>query len=312
MIDVSNSLFSALPPSFRNNGVPSTVSLVKPAASEAGGNSVRTVASRFKPDTNVGNFAPPAEGQEGFASLSSALASVRLPPAVLNPLSNSNYTPTWERLIQEQNLIADSRVEKQQRFEDLQQQRDDDAAQRAADAEAADARARRLQEFENIQQAREDEAARRAANEQRAREIRTNILLDQSARNSEPPNTQPEDNVPPFSTVRPQANETSTSVNQGIAGAQGAEDSSEVEISLPGQGQNLPENQAAPLSGQTEGPEQKRVGVEDPQVSPPSQDTSQNGSDVFRADQERLQRLFFPGESSFQPAESSAPFSSYA
>ncbi len=268
MIDVANNLFSALSPAYRNSRLPSSVALAKPSAANASGNSLKAVSDTLRQDTGVANFAPPPEDRQGFASLSSVLESIRLPPAALNA-ANSDTPPLWESLLKEQELIADARVERRQEFADLQQNR-------------------------------EDEASRQAANEERAREVRANILLTRSE--TQTPDIQPED------AIRPVAAQQITADAGGEANS--AEDTRQLveKISLPGEGNTAPEENTLtqpPL--QTEQQSQEPP----PELFPPqNEQPQQQTSEVFSAEQERLQRLFFASGTDYNAETEN--FSSYA
>jgi len=273
MIDVANSLVSALPLSYRSNRVPSSVALVEPAENESNGSSLRSVFRANLPDTNIANFDPPAPDRQGFASLTTALESVRIPPAALAAGSGETEKPLWESLLEEQERIADARVAREQDAEDRQQDRLDDAA-------------------------------RIAANEQRSREIRENIILTRS--DTDTPAIQPEDSIRP---VVAEPVLSSPAANDATPD-NGEESEALPEINLPGSGDRIPAEQTE--SRETDKPELQPQQA--PELFPPkSEQTPEETQAIYRSDQERVHRLFFPDQPSFEAKEISLePFNSYA
>ena len=268
MIDVSNNIASALSLSYRNNRLPSSVALVKPAANEAGVNSVRAIANDYRTANDIKDFSPPSPSEQGFASLSTALESVRIPPAALAATAPDS-PPTWERLLAEQEKIADARVARQDKFAE-------------------------------IQQLREDDAARRAANEERARQIREAIVLNQSNAN-ETNQAAVDDSPERLSRLAEQANAIAS---QPTAVAL----SDENIVNLPGDSQNQSATEAEqvitvdlPGSNAGEAVAEQQTGSEI-NIFPPASDNSNDASEVYSAEQERLSRLFFGNGNGNPPA----------
>ena len=273
MIDVSNNIASALSLSYRNNRLPSSVALVKPAANEAGTNSVRAIANDYRAANDIKDFSPPSQSEQGFASLSTALESVRIPPAALAATAPDS-APTWERLLAEQEKIADARVARQDKFAE-------------------------------IQQLREDDAARRAANEERARQIREAIVLNQSSAN-ETSQAAVDDSPERLSRLAEQANAIASQPT--AAALSDGNDANENIVNLPGDSQNQSATEAEqvitvdlPGSNAGEAVAEQQTGSEI-NIFPPASDNSNDASEVYSAEQERLSRLFFGNGNGNPPA----------
>lgn len=123
MVDLGANLYNALPQTLvRGARYPaSNYSLTQPDDSNAGGNSLRSVAQQVRPDTPVGDFSPPARNEQGFGSLAPALSSIRPEPAGIPGLGE---TASWEKLLEEQQRISEARRQALRQAEELQKARE--------------------------------------------------------------------------------------------------------------------------------------------------------------------------------------------
>ena len=132
MIDASANLYNALPLAYGAARTASTRTLAKPAENLSSGNSLNTIATELRANANISDFSSPPPNEQGFASLNTTLASLRLSPEQLAPPpSTENDKPVWEQLLEQQETIAESRREA------LREQQERLQARRQAAAEQA-------------------------------------------------------------------------------------------------------------------------------------------------------------------------------
>jgi len=94
---------------------PAPISLTPVPDSLAGGNSLKTLALRLQPETGLADFSPPTPSAQGFASLSPMLESLRIPAEKLAASIQDNGKPLWQKLIEEQEKISESRRKARER-----------------------------------------------------------------------------------------------------------------------------------------------------------------------------------------------------
>jgi len=111
-MDVSSSLYNALPQAYGASRTSSARSLLKPDSSLESGNSLRAVASSLRQQAGITDFSPPPTNQQGFASLGPTLSSLRLSPEQLVAAkATSNEPATYEKLLEIQDEISQKRAE---------------------------------------------------------------------------------------------------------------------------------------------------------------------------------------------------------
>jgi len=142
-MDVSASIYNALPQAYSTSGTRSARSLLKPDSSLESGNSLRAVASSLRQQAGITDFSPPPANQQGFASLGPSFSSLRLSPQQLAAAKDTGNEPaTYEKLLEIQDEISLRRAELAEAAELRTQARQ----QAAAELEISQARVQSFRE----------------------------------------------------------------------------------------------------------------------------------------------------------------------